>query len=262
NTNEPPSIGTISDQTTQEDIATSVIGFTVTDNETAACSMLLTLTSSDQALIPDNYLLSLCSGNMYSIVATPAFNQYGTATISVTITDAGGLTACTSFDLTITEIDDSQYMWANFQAADSVLGQTDFISSTGGTTDVLMNHPSNVAVDPTTGKVFVCDGLNHRILRFSAADSLLNGSSAEAVFGQSNFTTGTANRGSGVAANTFNNPTSAYVDSFGRLWVADSTNHRVLRFDHASTKGDGADADAVLGQPNFTSATAGTSQNS
>jgi sugar lactone lactonase YvrE len=259
--NDYPSIGVISDQTTIEDIATNVISFTATDIETSTCNMTLSIRSSDQILVPDEYLLSMCSGNEYSIVATPAMDQYGMATISVTITDAGGATASTSFNLTVTDVDDSQYKWANFQAAESVLGQTDFISGTGGTTDSLLNHPSNVAVDPTTGKVFVCDGLNHRILRFSATESLLNGSSAEAVLGQVNYTSGSENRGTGVNVNTFNNPTSAWVDTFGRLWVADQANHRVLRFDNASSKTDGADADAVLGQTDFTTATAGTTQN-
>ena len=69
---------------------------------------------------------------------------------------ADGLTACTSFNITVTEVYDSQYMWTNNQAADVVLGQSDFISS------------RCVAVDPTTGKVFVSETLNHRILRFSS----------------------------------------------------------------------------------------------
>jgi alpha-tubulin suppressor-like RCC1 family protein len=104
--NDAPVIGSISDQTTSEDIATSVIGFTVADNETAGCNMTLRMTSSDQTLVPDEYLLAICSGNEYSIVATPAKDQYGTATISVTIVDAGGLAASTSFDLTVHPIND------------------------------------------------------------------------------------------------------------------------------------------------------------
>ncbi|KPA17826.1 hypothetical protein MHK_001956, partial [Candidatus Magnetomorum sp. HK-1] len=68
--NDAPDIGSIADQTTLEDIATSIISFTVTDDSTPACSMTLTMTSSDQSLVPDDYLLSLCSGDQYSIVAT------------------------------------------------------------------------------------------------------------------------------------------------------------------------------------------------
>ncbi|ETR67438.1 MAG: hypothetical protein OMM_11600, partial [Candidatus Magnetoglobus multicellularis str. Araruama] len=259
--NDPPQMGTIADQTTLEDIATSVISFTVADNETAACSMTLSMTSSDQALVPDEYLLSICNGNEYSIVATPAMDQYGTATISVTITDAGGLAANTSFSLTITDVDDSQYIWADNQAADVVLGQLDFTSNTSGTTDSTFNNPSSVAVDPTSGKVFISDRTNNRILRFSSMNATITGSSAEAVLGQADFTSGLANRGGSVAANSLSHNDGLYVDSFGCLWLADRYNNRVLRFDNASNKANGADADGVLGQPNFTTSTAGITQN-
>ncbi|KPA14575.1 hypothetical protein MHK_005218, partial [Candidatus Magnetomorum sp. HK-1] len=260
--NDPPQIGSIADQTTLEDISTSIISLTATDLETASSSLILTMTSSNQILVPDEYLLYLSNSGQYSIVATPALNQYGTATISVTITDGGGLAASTLFNLTVTDVDDSVYMWANFQAAESVLGQTNFSSDTTGTTDSLMNHPAHVAVDPTSGKVFVSDLINCRILRFSAAASLANGSAAEAVFGQANFVSGQANRGGSVAANTLYNPSGIHVDSFGSLWVADYLNNRVLRFDNASSKTTGANADAVLGQSNFISNSSGTTQNS
>jgi hypothetical protein len=38
--------------------------------------------------------------------------------------------------------------------------------------------------------------------------------------------------------------------------VADSSNHRVLRFDAAASKANGAAADGVLGQADFTSGSA------
>ncbi|ETR71492.1 MAG: NHL repeat protein [Candidatus Magnetoglobus multicellularis str. Araruama] len=260
-TADPPQIGSIADQTTLEDIATSIISFTATDLETAASNLILTMTSSDQTLVPDEYLLYESNSGQYSIVATPAFNQYGTATISVTITDAGGLTACTSFNITVTEVDDSQYMWTNNQAADVVLGQSDFISNSSGTSDSLFSSPKMAAVDPVTGKVFICDHDNNRVLRFSSTNASINGSSAEAVLGQADFISGLDNRGGSVAANTLNGPFHIFVDSFGRLWVVDRSNHRVLRFDNASSKATGSDADGVLGQVDFTSSSSGTTQN-
>ncbi|KPA18056.1 Cadherin domain protein, partial [Candidatus Magnetomorum sp. HK-1] len=259
--NEPLQIGSIADQTTLEDISTSIISLTATDAETATSSLIITMTSSNQTLIPDEYLLSLSNADGFSIVATPALNQYGTATISVTITDAGGLTACTSFNLTVTDVDDSQYTWENFIEADVVLGQPDFTSNASGTTDNIFNSPHNIAVDPTTGKIFVCDTSNNRILRFSATNAAINGASAEAVLGQANFTSGSVNRGGSVAANTLNAPIDNFVDVFGRLWVCDHANYRVLRFDNASSISSGADANFVLGQPDFTTNSGATSIN-
>src|SRR3989304_499125 len=40
----------------------------------------------------------------------------------------------------------------------------------------------------------------------------------------------------------------------GGVWVGDRDNNRVLRFDSAATKADGAAADGVLGQVDFVSA--------
>jgi streptogramin lyase len=52
-----------------------------------------------------------------------------------------------------------------------------------------------------------------------------------------------------------NNPAGVDVDDNGRLWIADGGNHRVLGFDDAAAilLANGAAADAVLGQADFTS---------
>ena len=137
--------------------------------------------------------------------------------------------------------------WSNGQPADVVLGQADFNSSVPSTLSAsVMNHALGVAVDPTTGKVFVADG-GDRILRFTSAAAAVSGSTAEALLGQSNFTSGGSNGGS----NGLWSPQQIVVDGGGRLWVADRDNNRVLRFDNASTKATNANADAVLGQATF-----------
>ena len=140
------------------------------------------------------------------------------------------------------------------QAAVGVLGQPDFISKASGVSASALNGPNGVAVDPTTGKLFVVDRANHRILRWNSSAALNNGSAAEAVFGQLDFTS----NASGLAANKFNTPIGIHVDAAGRMWVGDFSNNRVLRFDDASNKASGADADAVLGQPDFITGSSGT----
>ena len=141
------------------------------------------------------------------------------------------------------------------QAADGVLGQVDFDSggaNNGGTSAATFNGPTSVATGPT-GKVFISDTKNNRILRWSSTDAIVDGSSAEAVLGQADFTSTSANRGGSVAANTLYEPMGIYVTASGALYVADTFNNRVLRFDNAESAADGADADAVLGQADFTS---------
>ena len=148
---------------------------------------------------------------------------------------------------------------SDFMPANGVLGTTDFVTNTNyaSPSTTTLAEPFCVAVDPTTGKLFVADRDNRRIMRWSSADKLIDGSAAEVVFGQPDFVTRTANTG-GISAATMNNPNSVYVDANGTLWVADRDNHRVLRFDNASSKLTGANADGVLGQPDFVSNTSGT----
>ncbi|MGR0481752.1 MAG: InlB B-repeat-containing protein [Candidatus Electronema sp. V4] len=145
--------------------------------------------------------------------------------------------------------------WTNGQAANLVLGQPDF--TTARNCDIeecngadRMYGPQSVAVDPTTGKVFVADSLNSRVLRFASGAALTSGAAAEAVLGQPDFTTIANNV---VTAAKMSLPQALVVDAGGRLWVADSGYSRVLRFDNAAAKTSGADADGVLGQIDFVS---------
>jgi sugar lactone lactonase YvrE len=149
---------------------------------------------------------------------------------------------------------------SNFMSAVGVLGTTDFVTNTNylePPTSASLGEPFCVAVDLATGKLFVADRDNRRVLRFSSANKLINGAAAEVVLGQPDFVTRSANTG-GISAATMNNPNSVYVDATGTLWVADRDNNRILRFNNASTKLSGANADGVLGQPDFVSSTAGT----
>lgn len=138
--------------------------------------------------------------------------------------------------------------------AAAVAGQADFVTKTTGTSASKFNGPSGVAIDPVSGKFFVSDRANHRVLRFASTAAAMAGSDAEAVFGQADFTT----VNSGLAANKFNTPIGINVDHEGRLWVADFTNNRVLRFDDAANKASGANADGVLGHTDFTTNTGST----
>ncbi len=110
-------------------------------------------------------------------------------------------------------------------------------------------YPRSIAVDPLTGKVYVCDSYHHRVLRFPSSASLTAGTPAEAVFGQADMNTVTP----GLASGKMKYPTDIVCDSAGRLWVADGGNSRILRFDAAATKASGVAANGVLGQTSFTS---------
>ncbi len=152
--------------------------------------------------------------------------------------------------------------WTNGQAADIVLGQSDFTTVTGPPSATRLAAPGGVAIDPTTGDLWVADYIGCRVLKWTAADKLVSGSAASVVLGQADFTSILPNRGGVAAADTMAIPVGLTIDSNGTLWVADQANTRILRFDHAAYKENGDAADGVLGQPDFSSNTPGLSASS
>lgn len=138
-------------------------------------------------------------------------------------------------------------------AADFVAGQKDFTSS--GKNRVSANSsyaPSDIALSTTTGRIYITDRLNNRILWWDNADALSTGQAAAGVLGQADFTDSAANRGGNTPSPSgLSNPFSVCLDGNGNLWVADYGNHRVLRY--AAPHASGQAADIVLGQAAFDS---------
>jgi uncharacterized protein (TIGR03437 family) len=111
------------------------------------------------------------------------------------------------------------------------------------------NGPIGLAVDPTTGNLYVADTGDNRVVRYLSPFDNPTRIEPDAVYGQANFT----NRAAGaVSSSSMNQPRSVTVDSSGNLWVADTGNHRVLRF-NVSTLNNPAPvaADTVVGQKDF-----------
>jgi len=105
--NNPPDISAIPDQTTDEDTATLPISFTVTDPNMVVDDLTLSAVSSDPVLVPPYSIIFDGTGTDRTLTVTPAEDLYGTATITVTVTDAGGLTANDTFNLTVNPINDA-----------------------------------------------------------------------------------------------------------------------------------------------------------
>ncbi len=154
----------------------------------------------------------------------------------------------------------------------SVLGQGNLNSGTANASfEGALNTPTSIAVDNTTGKIFVAETGNNRVVRYSSVQALLTGGTPEAVLGQSvSSGAGTANQGMGAfnngaytpSASSMSSPNSIVLDNAGNLYVADASNNRVLRFANALTASTGASASAVFGQAGFTTNGTGTSLSS
>lgn len=103
--NTPPTINGIGTQSVNEDGPFPALFVTVNDAETPE-NLTVTGSSSNQTLIP-NGNISVSSGGLFrSLTLTPAANQFGDATITLTVND-GFTTAQTAFLFSVSPVNDA-----------------------------------------------------------------------------------------------------------------------------------------------------------
>lgn len=98
--NLPPSVSSVADQDIAVNSSTPVLAFTVGDTTTPAAGLTVTAVSSNTTLVPNTGIVLGGSGANRSVRVTPAANQTGEATITLSVSD-GSLTATTSFVVTV-----------------------------------------------------------------------------------------------------------------------------------------------------------------
>ena len=140
----------------------------------------------------------------------------------------------------------------NGAAAKLVLGQTNFTNSGSGTSSTSFEFPTAVA---TAGnQLFVMEFDNSRVLIWNKLPTKTN-TPADVVVGQANFNTKIQTTSqSGLSL-----PETGLFVAGGKLFVSDRNNNRVMIWNKIP-KTNGANADVVVGQPDFTSNNSATSQ--
>lgn len=113
----------------------------------------------------------------------------------------------------------------NGQAADVVVGQSDFTTKGTGLAATAMNSPHGVAANADA--LFVADLANDRVLVFSPLPTS-NGEAAQFVLGQPSLDTGGNNPP--ASAQSLNVPRQLFLTG-SKLWITDEGHNRVLRFD-------------------------------
>ncbi len=117
----------------------------------------------------------------------------------------------------------------NNAAADIVLGQTTMTGSTsnaGGLGPSSLSYPGDVQWDGS--HLFVVDYNNHRLLAWNSFPTT-SGAAADAVLGQDDFVSNTADAG-GLGSSSMHLPWGMTLYQ-GEMWLSDYGNHRVLKFD-------------------------------
>jgi len=148
--------------------------------------------------------------------------------------------------------------WTDFErcrvcggVANLVLGQTAFNTSNIGLTQDRFRTPTAVATDGLV--LAVADTDNNRVLIWLNLPTR-DGQPADVVVGQGDFRSNGINFGGAGAtpsAKGLRSPQGLWIQD-GKLYIADTQNNRVLIF-NSIPRSNGATADLVLGQPNFTS---------
>jgi len=105
--------------------------------------------------------------------------------------------------------------------------------------------------------LYVADVFNNRVLGFKDARNVQSGQKADIVIGQPDFYTAVPNYPGGTAqslsASSLSFPEGVAVDANGDLWVADTSNARVLRFPQPFAQTGMPQANLVIGQTSFVS---------
>ena len=97
--NDAPTISNIADRTIDANTGTGAVSFTIGDDDLA--TVVVSGSTSNATLVPSANIVFGGTGANRTVTVTPAANQSGTATITVTSTDGGGVTAIDTFLLTV-----------------------------------------------------------------------------------------------------------------------------------------------------------------
>ena len=173
--NTPPSITAISNLSINEDASTGALGFTVSDSGTGAGSLTVSATSSNTALVPNANIVLGGSGSSRTVTATPAANQFGSATITVSVSD-GSLTTKSSFILTVVSVNDAPTISnvtnksTNEDTATSPIAFTVGDVETAAGSLAVTGNSSNTALVPNSNIVFGGSGASRTVTLTPAAN--------------------------------------------------------------------------------------------
>lgn len=167
--NTPPTVTSISTQTTKVGTAVGPIAFTVGDAQTAAASLTVTASSSNPTLVPNANIVLGGSGANRTVTVTPASGQSGTATITLSVSDGTTSTSTTfSVSVTATPITISSIADQNVAVGQTV-GPISFTVSASSSATVAATS-SNTALVPNANITVGGTGTNRTITVKPAAN--------------------------------------------------------------------------------------------
>ena len=188
----PPFLSTISDLVIDEDISTGAIPFTVLDFDTPAISVNVTAESSNPTLVPASGIALVGSGSVRSIRITPATNQSGTATISLTALDTTGASTTNRFLLTVRPVVDTIQIVTQPRSSVAATGSVASLTVTANSTLPLTYQWqfNGIDISGATATTFTITGVqrtnagNFRVIISNADTTVTSATATLQVFDQ------------------------------------------------------------------------------
>jgi NHL repeat-containing protein len=167
---------------------------------------------------------------------------------------AGGITLAFSLSMAVmsTGPASSSPAASGDRIADGVLGQPGFTTGScnlGGRSATSECEPIAVTVDPGSGRLYVSEDINRRVVSYPSATAFANGAPADIVFGQPDFATRQRCDKQHPNNEDFCHQGMVGVDRLGNVYITDRTHSRVMEYDdpvHTDTV-----ADRVFGAPDL-----------
>ncbi|MDO8431069.1 MAG: FG-GAP-like repeat-containing protein [Candidatus Binatus sp.] len=180
---------------------------------------------------------------------TPTRSATRTPTTTATPTPVPTVTATLTPTPTVTRTATPSATPTPVAPALRVLGQITFTNNGPNFVDSRgLFRPRGLAIDRSVSpnRIYAADTYNNRVLGWNNASAFANGAPANLVIGQPNFNSSRCNNPAQSAQGALCLPASVGVDSFGNLYVADTSNNRMLEYDTPFSSDK--KADRVFGQ--------------
>jgi hypothetical protein len=103
--NDPPTISEIEDRVMDENGVLAAIDFVVGDIESDSAALVVSGVAVPSALVPPGNIGFGGAGSDRNVVITPALNGFGSAVVTITVTDPNGGAVSEAFQLTVQAID-------------------------------------------------------------------------------------------------------------------------------------------------------------
>jgi gliding motility-associated-like protein len=144
--NSPPTISNITNQTINEDGATTALAFTINDLDDPVASLTVAGASNETTIVPNANIVIAGTGASRTVTVTPAPNQNGLVTITLTVGD-GTDTNAETFDITINAVSDPPTISA---IANQSVDENEPTSAIGFTIADIDNNVATLTVSGTS----------------------------------------------------------------------------------------------------------------